>query len=570
MKRQNQRLARYARGAALSALGLAFAGTALAADYPAVTQQRLDDAAHATDWLTYYHSYGGDSFSPAKQIDTANAKSLKMVWSHKFPADLTQGFEATPIVNGDYMYVTVPKDGVYAFNATTGKKLWDYIPTLSPLSFKTVCCDVVNRGVALYGNRLFVALLSGQVAALDAQSGKVDWKKQLVDPGIGYAFTLAPLAVDGKVVVGNSGGEYGARGFIEALDTKTGDVAWKRYTIPSPTEPGGNTWPKGMYLHGGGAAWITGTYDPARKQLYWGVGNPGPWLAELRPGNNLYSDSLLAMNVGTGKIDWHFQYTPHDSWDYDGVNTALRAHIRYHGKDYNALLHADRNGYFMAIDQDTGKLIYAKPFVKATSVLGYTKDGVAIVNKTKYPSVGKTIKTCPEFLGGKNWWSMSYDPVDHIAVIPTLHACGSYNGTKVSYMQGLPYLGEGFGIVPEPGSKGYGEVQAINVNTGKKVWGHWSKMPWNGGIATTAGGIAFSGSLGGHLYAFDTATGKVLWKSPKLASGVIAQPSVYEVGGKEYVAVLAGYGGANPIWGGPMAKMTKSVPRGGTLYVFAL
>ncbi len=570
MKRQNHRFARYARHAALSALGLAAAGTALAANYPTVTQQRLNDAAHSTEWLTYYHSYGGESYSPAKQIDTANAKNLKMVWSYKFPADLTQGFEATPIVNGDYLYVTVPKDGVYAFDATTGKKLWNYTPTLSPLSFKTVCCDVVNRGVALYGNRLFVALLSGQVAALDAQSGKVDWKKQLVDPGIGYAFTVAPLAVDGKVIVGNSGGEYGARGFIEALDTKTGDVAWKRYTIPSPKEPGGNTWPKGMYLHGGGATWITGTYDPERKLLYWGVGNPGPWLAELRPGNNLYSDSLLAMKVGTGKIDWHFQYTPHDSWDYDGVNTAIQAKIKYHGKDYNALIHADRNGYFIAIDQDTGKMIYAKPFVKATSVLGYTKDGVAILNKAKYPTVGKTIKTCPEFLGGKNWWSMSYDPVTHIAVIPTLHACGSYNGSKVSYMQGLPYLGEGFGIVPEPGSKGYGEVQAINVNTGKRVWGHWSKMPWNGGVATTAGGIAFSGSLGGHLYAFDTATGKVLWKSPQLASGIVAQPSVFEVGGKEYVAILAGYGGANPIWGGPMAKMTKSVPRGGTLYVFAL
>ena len=555
----------------LSALGVSLAcATAALADYPSVTQQRLDNAHQSTDWLTYYHSYGGESYSPAKQIDPANVKNLQMVWSHKFPADLTQGFEATPIVNGQYMFVTTPKDHVYAFEATTGKKLWSYDPQLPQIAYKTVCCDVVNRGVALYGDNLFVAMLSGEVVSFDAQSGQINWKKQLFDPGIGYAFSLAPLAANGNIYVGSAGGEYGARGFIAALDTKTGDTVWKQYTVPSPEEKYGDTWPKGMYTHSGSPAWLTGTYDPEQKTLYWGVGNPGPWLAELRPGKNLYSDSLLALNAENGDIKWHFQYTQHDSWDYDGVNTALRARINYQGKDYDALIHADRNGYFIALDQKTGKLIYAKPFVKTTSVLGYSKDGESINNPKAYPKVGQTIKTCPQFLGGKNWWSMSYDPETHIAVVPSLHACGTYTGSKVSYMQGLPYLGEGFSIYPEPGSKGYGEVQGIDVNTGKKVWGHWSKMPWNGGVTTTASGIAFTGSLEGHLYAFDTKTGKVLWKSPKLASGIVAQPSVYEVDGKEYIAILAGYGGANPIWGGPMATMTKDIPRGGTLYVFSL
>ena len=554
---------------AAAALSVAFTSAAQAG-YPAVTQARLDHAGTSTDWLTYYHGYGGDSFSPARQIDQANAGRLKLVWSHKFPADLTQGFEATPIVNGDYLFVTTPKDHVYAFQATTGKKLWSYDPHLPQIAYKTVCCDVVNRGVALYGDSLFVAMLDGDVASFDAASGKLQWKKQIVDPGIGYAFSLAPLVADGKLYIGSSGGEYGARGFIAALDTRNGDVQWKTYTVPSPQEPNGDTWPKGMYLHAGSPAWLTGTYDPQSKTLYWGVGNPGPWLAELRPGRNLYSDSLLALNAGNGQMKWYFQYTQHDSWDYDGVNTALRANVHYKGKDYDALIHADRNGYFVALDRATGKLIYARPFVKTESVLGYNSQGESINNPKKYPTVGKTIKTCPEFLGGKNWWSMAYDPTSHIAIVPTLHACGSYTGTQVGYMQGLPYLGEGFGIVPEPGSKGYGEVQAIDVDTGKRVWGHWSKAPWNGGVTATAGGVAFSGSLGGHLYAFDTRTGKVLWKSPKLASGVVAQPSVYEVQGKEYVAILAGYGGANPIWGGPMAKMTRDVPRGGTLYVFAL
>ncbi|MBU6440184.1 MAG: PQQ-dependent dehydrogenase, methanol/ethanol family [Betaproteobacteria bacterium] len=566
----SRNLARHARAFALSALGLGLAGSALAAGYPAVTQQRLDAAADSTQWLTYYHSYGGESYSPAQQVDTGNVHQLKMVWSYKFPADLTQGFESVPVVNGDYMFVTTPKDHVYAFQASSGKELWNFDPHLPKIAYKTVCCDVVNRGVALYGDKLFVAMLSGEVAALDAQTGNVDWRKQVFDPGIGYAFTLAPLVANNKLYLGSAGGEYGARGFIEALDVNNGDKVWKSFNVPAPDEKGGDTWPKGMYLHAGSPAWLTGTYDPASNTLYWGVGNPGPWLAELRPGKNLYSDSLLALDGDNGSLKWHFQYTQHDTWDYDGVNTALRAKIHYEGKDYDALLHADRNGFFIAIDRQTGKLIYAKPFVRTESVVGYDKNGESINDPKKYPTVGTEIRTCPQFLGGKNWWSMAYDPRSHIVVIPTLHACGSYNGTKVSYMQGLPYLGEGFGIHPEPGSKGYGEVQAIDVDTGKRVWGHWSKMPWNGGVTATAGGIAFTGSLQGHLYAFDTKTGKVLWKSPKLASGIVAQPSVFEVDGKEYVAILTGYGGANPIWGGPMATMTKDVPRGGTLYVFSL
>ena len=555
---------------ALGALLCLGAAGAACAQYPAVTQERLDNAHKSDDWLTYYHGYEGKSYSPLKQVDTSNVKDLKMVWSYAFPKELTQGFEATPIVNGNYLFVTTPKDHVYAFNATDGKKLWSYDPHLEQISFKTVCCDVVNRGVALYGNDLYLAMLSGEVASFDAQTGKINWKTQLFDPGIGYAFTSAPLAVDGKLIIGSAGGEYGARGFIAALHAKDGKVAWKQYTVPSPDEKGGDTWPKGMYLHSGSPAWLTGTYNPESKTLFWGVGNPGPWLAELRPGKNLYSDTLLAMDPSNGDIKWHFQYTQHDTWDYDGVNTAIAAKIKYEGKDYDALIHADRNGYFIAVDQKTHKLIYAKPFVKAESVTGYDAQGESINDPSKYPKVGTTIKTCPSFLGGKNWWSMSYDPETHIAVVPSLHACMELSGKKVSYMQGLPYLGESFTIYPEPGSQGYGEVQGIDVNTGKTVWSHWTKDPWNGGVASTAGGLSFSGGLDGHLYAFETKTGKVLWKSPKLASGIVAQPSVYEVGGKQYVAVLAGYGGANPIWGGPMAKMTENIPRGGTLYVFAL
>jgi len=540
------------------------------ADYPAVTFDRLANAQDDTGWLTYYRTYNGQSHSPLLQINQSNVANLKQAWAYKFPDELKQGFEATPIVNGNYLFLTTPKDNVYAFDAKTGEQLWKFEPKLGPESFKTACCDVVNRGVALYGKNVYVAMLSGEVAALDAQTGNLVWKKQMFDPGLGYAFSLAPLALNGSIVVGTSGGEYGIRGYIAALNPEDGSIQWKRYTIPGKGEKGGDTWPDGMQDHGGGAAWLTGTYDVGSNTLYWGVGNPGPWLAALRPGDNLYSDSLLALDPKNGKLKWHYQYTRGDTWDYDGVNTPILARITYRGKDYDAIVHADRNGFFHAIDRNTGKLIYAKAFVKAESVTGYTKDGQPIADASKFPKAGTTIETCPSFLGGKNWWSVSYDPARHIAVVPTLHACMSLSGKAVSYMEGLPYLGEGFEIKPEPGSEGYGELQAIDVNTGKKVWSHWTKMPWNGGVATTSSGLAFSGSLDGHLYAFDTATGKILWTSPQLASGVIAQPSVFEVDGKEYVAVVAGYGGANPIWGGPMADVAKDVPRGGTLYVFAL
>ena len=557
-------------GGAIAAAGLASQHTMAAADYQAVTPDRLANAQNDPGWLSYYRTYNGQSHSPAKQIDTSNVGKLAIAWTYKFPADLQQGFEATPIVNGRYLFVSTPKDNVYAFDALTGKPLWKFEPKLGPEAFKNACCDVVNRGVALYGKNAYIAMLNGEIVALDAQTGTVAWRKRMFDPGTGYAFSLAPLAIDGAIVVGNSGGEYGARGFIAALDPENGNVLWKHMTIPAQKEPGSETWPDGMQEHGGGASWLTGTYDPASKTLYWGVGNPGPWLAALRPGDNLYSDSLLALDPKTGNIKWHYQYTRNDTWDYDGVNTPILANIQYGGKDYDAIIHADRNGFFHAIDRTTGKLIYANAFVKATSVTGYTADGQPIQDKSKYPAVGTTIDTCPSFLGGKNWWSVSYDPDKHLAFVPSLHACMTLSGKSVSYMEGLPYLGEGFEIKPEPGSRGYGELQAIDVNTGKKVWSHWSKMPWNGGVASTAGGLAFSGSLDGHLYAFDEATGKVLWTSPRLASGIIAQPSVFEVDGQEYVAVLAGYGGANPIWGGPMAKISEKVPRGGTLYVFAL
>ncbi len=557
--------------AVMALTGAAYAATQAAAPaYPTVTNARLDNATSDNGWLMYRRDYKSNGYAPFKEINTGNVSGLKQVWD--YTSTYKQGHEAPPIVNGDYMFVTTPKDELLAFQATTGKLLWKYQHDLSQVGLKTVCCDVVNRGVALHGDEVYMATLDNYVVALDAKTGKVEWKKQIIAPDIGYAMTLAPLVVKDKVVVGLSGGEYGARGRIVALNAKTGKVVWTSYTIPAPNQPGGDTWPKGAYKTGGGGAWLTGTYDQETNTLFWGVGNPGPWLATLRPGLNLYTDSVIAMDPATGKIKWHYQYTPHDTWDYDGTNETVLTDISYQGKSYKALVSASRNGWFYAIDRTDGKLIYAKPFVTATSVNGI-KDGQMTTDEAMRPAVGKQVFTCPSFLGGKNWWPISVDPETHMAYVPAMHTCMTISGTTVSYKAGLPFLGETFNVTADPKFKGqWGDVIAINLDTGEPAWHHPSALPWNDGMLSTAGGLVFSGSADGYLYAFDAKTGKVLWKSPQMTSGVIGVPSTWKVDGKQYVSLWAGWGGGTPIWGGDMAKdpAVKRIPLGGHLYVFSL
>ncbi len=552
------------------ALPLSQASAGATLKYSPVTDARLAAAANDDGWLMYRHDYGSTGYSKLKLINETNVGKLRQIWDYK--SDFEQGHESAPIVNGDTMFITTPKDEVHAFQASTGKALWTYKHDLSSVGLKTVCCDVVNRGVAVYGDNVYLATLDNYVVALDGQTGNVVWKKQLAPADQGAAMTLAPLVVKGKVIVGLSGGEYGARGAVTALDAKTGDQVWKKFTIPAPGEPGGDTWPKGAYKTGGGGAWLTGTYDAATDTLFWGVGNPGPWLATLRPGNNLYTDSVIAMNPGTGDIKWSYQYTPHDTWDYDGTNETVLTDINYEGTPHKALVSASRNGWFYAIDRVSGKLIYAEKFATATSVKG-VENGQMVTDDALRPDVGKEVFTCPSFLGGKNWWPIAVDPQTHFAYVPTMHTCMKIKGGAVSYHAGLPFLGESFNVMRDPAfPDAWGAVQAIDLNTGKQAWNFPSKLPWNDGMLATAGGLVFSGSADGYLYGFDAKTGAVKWKSPQMSSGIIGVPSTWKVGGKQYVGLWAGWGGATPIWGGDMAKdpAVKSIPLGGHFYVFGL
>jgi len=537
--------------------------------YHPVTDARLKDAAKDDGWLMYRRDYTSSGYAPFDTINTSNVDKLKQVWD--FKTDFDTGHEAPPIVNGDYLYITTPKNELHAFQASTGKPLWTYKHDLTGVGLKTICCDVVNRGVALSGDNVYMATLDNRVVALDAKTGKQVWNIQLTAPDLGYAMTLAPLAVKDKIIIGISGGEYGGRGFVAALNAKTGKEEWRFYTVPSPDEPGGDTWPKDAYKTGGGATWLTGSYDTATDTLFWGVGNPGPWLATLRPGDNLYTDSVIALDPNTGKLKWHYQYTPNDTWDFDGTNETVLTDINHDGKAYKAIVSASRNGWFYAIDRTNGKLIYAEKFAHATAVKEF-KDGKPITDPETRPDIGKQVFVCPSFLGGKNWWPISVSPQTHMAYVPTLHTCMTMKGNTVSYKAGLPFLGESFKVVHDPEKpEVWGAVQAIDVNTGKQAWYFPSTLPWNGGMVSTAGGLVFSGSADGYLYAFDAKTGKVLWKSPQMSSGVIGVPSTWKVGGKQYVAVYAGWGGGVPIWGGDMAQDPKviGIPLGGHLYVYS-
>jgi len=543
---------------------------ALSTDYQAVTDARLANAAKDDGWLMYRRDYTSSGHAPFDQINAGNVAKLKVAFDVK--SNLSQGHEGAPVVNGNIMFVTTPMDHVIALDATTGKELWNYVAQINEKALKTVCCDVVNRGVALYGNNVYLETLDNHVIALDAKTGKEKWSTKLWDPGVGYFMTSAPLVVKGKVIVGTGGGEYGARGFISALDANTGKILWQKHTTAAPGEPGGDTWPKGAYQTGGGNPWITGTYDAATDTLLWGVGNPGPWLATLRPGSNLYTDSVLALDPASGKIKWYYQWTANDTWDYDGTNETVLADLTYEGKAYKALVHADRNGYFYAVDRSNGKLIYAKPFVHATSMTG-PKDGVNQDNKDLRPTVDKQVFACPSFLGGKNWWPISVNPDLHLAFIPTLNACMDIKGSEpVAYKAGLAFLDVSFEVKHDPATNNWGAVQAVDINTGEQVWKYDTALPWNDGTLSTAGGLVISGSTDGYLHAFDAKTGKVLWKSEQLSSGIIGVPTTYKVGDKQYIAVWAGWGGASPIWGGQMANdpAVKAIPKGGHLYVFSL
>lgn len=549
-----------------------------------VTDQMIEAGSSNTkEVLTWGLSTNGQRFSPLKQINTSTVKSLVPAWTFSFGGEKQRGQESQPVIHNGKMFVTASYSRIYALDVKTGAKLWKYEHRL-PEGIMP-CCDVINRGAALYDNLVIFGTLDAQLVALDQDTGKVVWKEKLEDYQAGYSYSAAPIIAKGMVITGVSGGEFGIVGKVEARDAKTGELVWSRPTVEGhmgtlkgqPNGISGTTnasWPGDTWKTGGAATWLGGTYDDKTGLLYFGTGNPGPWNSWTRPGDNLYSCSTLAIDVNTGKIVWSYQTTPHDGWDFDGVNEFVTFDMD--GKRVGAK--ADRNGFFYVIDAKNGKLQNAFPFVKkitwASSIdLKTGRPNFVDDNRPGNPTdategkKGKSVLAAPSFLGGKNQMPMAYSPQTGLFYVPANEWSMEIWNEPISYKKGAAYLGAGFTI--KTNADYIGALRAIDPKSGKIVWETKNNAPLWGGVMTTGGGLVFYGTPEGYLKAMDAKTGQELWKF-QTGSGVVAPPITWDDNGTQYVAVVSGWGGAVPLWGGDVASKVNYLEQGGSVWVFKL
>ena len=576
-----------AAAAALCALLSVSASASTKASFSPVTSADiLNDVKSTDDVLTNGMGLQGQRFSPLTQINKKTVKDLVPVWNFSFGGEKQRGQESQPIIKDGVMYVTASYSRVFAIDIASGEELWQYDAKLPDAILP--CCDVINRGVAIYDNLVIFGTLDAKLVALDRQTGKVVWKKKVDNYKDGYSITAAPTIVKDMVITGVAGGEFGIVGKVEARNAKTGEVVWTRPTVEghmgylNGKENGitggeaGKTWPGDLWKSGGAATWLGGTYDPDTNLLFFGTGNPAPWNSHLRPGDNLYSSSRLAIDPDTGKIVWHFQTTPHDGWDFDGVNELVSFdHVNKDGKVEKLAGTADRNGFFYVLNRENGKFITANPFVSnITWATGIGKDGRPLYTKDGRPgnpgkeSKGKTVFSVPSFLGGKNWMPISYSQNTKLFYVPSNEWGMDIWNQPVSYKKGAAYLGAGFTIKPIFEDH-IGSLKAIDPLTGEIKWNFKNKAPLWGGILTTAGGLVFAGTPEGKFHAFDDETGEILYTF-NVGSGIVSSPVTWTQDGEQYIAIVSGWGGAVPLWGGEVAKAVKNINQGGSVHVFKL
>ncbi|KWR77705.1 MULTISPECIES: methanol/ethanol family PQQ-dependent dehydrogenase [Pseudomonas] len=575
----------FARSALFAALALASLGA-----QAAVTDQDISDSAKRTDQIVVNGiNQQGQRFSPLKTLNSDNVKELRPVWALSFGGEKQRGQQAQPLVKDGVMYVSASYSRVFAVDARTGRKLWQYDARLPDGIMP--CCDVINRGVALYGDLVIFGTLDAKLVALNKDTGKVVWKKTVADYKAGYSISAAPLIAKGKLITGVAGGEFGVVGKIEAYDPSNGELLWSRPTVEGhmgyvykdgkAIENGisggeaGKTWPGDLWKTGGAAPWLGGYYDPSTDSLFIGTGNPSPWNSHLRPGDNLFSSSRLALNPEDGSIKWHFQTTPHDGWDFDGVNELVSFDYKDGGKTVKAAATADRNGFFYVLDRTNGKFIRGFPFVdKVTWAKGLDQNGRPIYDDAHRPGApgegakGSSVFVSPSFLGGKNWMPMAYSQDTGLFYVPSNEWGMDMWNENVTYKKGAAYLGAGFTIKPL-NEKYIGVLRAIDPKTGKQVWRYENYAPLWGGVLATHGNLVFTGNPEGYLMAFDAKSGKKLYEF-NTGSGVIASPITWEMDGEQYVTVLSGWGGAVPLWGGEVAKRIKDLDQGGMIWTFKL
>ena len=544
-----------------------------------------NDATNPKSVLSWGMGTQGQRHSPLTAINPKTISRLTPVWSMSFGGEKQRGQESQPLIYNGKMFVTASYSRIYALDAKTGEKLWKYEHRL-PEGIMP-CCDVVNRGAALYDNLVIFGTLDAQLVALDQNTGKVVWKEKIDDYSAGYSYTAAPLIAEGLLLTGLSGGEFGVVGRVEARDPKTGKMVWSRPMVEghmghlNGKENGisgttNATWPGETWKTGGSAPWLGGTYDAKTGLAYFGTGQPGPWNSHVRKGDNLFSSSTVAIDVKTGKIVWNYQSTPNDSWDFDGVNEFITFDMD--GKRMGAK--ADRNGFFYVIDAANGKLSNAFPFVKkitwATDIdLKTGRPNFVADNRPGDPTApdgegtkGKSVFSAPAFLGAKNQMPMAYSPLTKLFYVPTNEWGMDIWNEPVTYKKGGAFLGAGFTIKPLFEDH-IGSLRAINPKTGKVAWEVKNTAPLWGGVLTTAGNLVFWGTPEGFLKAADATTGKVVWQF-QTGSGVVAPPISWVQDGEQYISVVSGWGGAVPLWGGEVAKKVNFLEQGGSVWTFKL
>jgi alcohol dehydrogenase (cytochrome c) len=548
---------------------LALLGLPLPAQSPVTYERLLNAAKEPQNWLTYGGDYFSNRYSRLTQLTAANVKNLNLAWVYQSPA--AGSWQATPLVADGIMYLTQRPNDVIALDAATGRVFWIYRHNNAP--DLRVCCGSNNRGLAILGETLFMGTLDAHVVAIDVRSGRPIWKTKIAESRAGYSVTVAPLAVKDRVIVGVGGGEFGIRGFISAYDAQTGKELWKFYTIPAPGEPGHETWeacppnpatycdPE-AWKRGAGSVWVTGSFDPALNLNYWGIGNVGPdYNGDQRPGDNLYTASVVALDTDTGKLRWHYQFTPHDVYDYDSVQVPVLADITWKGAPLKAMFWANRNGIFYVLDRATGKFLLGKPFVKVNWMSGFDEKGRPI--QTPQP---RGMPTYPAVQGGTNWYSPSYSPRTGLLYVSTWHDQGQFfSGVPIVYKEGQGFGGGNnapfvpsaddptrgiSGAPPVPNLRrgpinnwtdaaGYGAVLAMDPATGEPKWKFRMTDVTDTGIVTTATDLLITGGREGYLQILDARNGTLLWRR-NLGAQMLNNPITYAVNGKQHIAAMAG------------------------------
>jgi alcohol dehydrogenase (cytochrome c) len=505
------------------------------------TERLLNAENEPSQWMTYSGTYKSQRFSKLAQINRQNVTQLELKWV--FQAESLDKFQSTPLVVDGVMYLTEPPNNVVAIDAATGRRFWKY--THNEPTKVNVCCGRVNRGLAIWENSLFMGTVDGRLLSLDAKTGSVNWDITVVDYLGGYSITLAPLVVKDKIIIGTAGGEYGIRGFLQAHDAKTGKKLWRFYTIPGPGEPGHETWEGDSWKRGGGSVWLTGSYDPELNLTYWGIGNPSPdWNGDVRKGDNLYSDSVVALNPDNGELNWYYQFTPHDEWDWDAVQVPVLVDRPFKGKQRKLILWGNRNGFYYTLDRVTGEFLVAKAFVYQNWAKGIDKKGRPIRAPGQGPSVGGT-KTYPSVQGATNWYSPTYSPQTGLFYLSVWESYPStyYKGDP-TYTRGNRYVGSlPQGIYPNTttdAEPGYGAVRALDPETGELEWEFKMAEVSESGLMSTAGNILFSGSMQGQFVVLDVFNGDLLW-SMNLGGRMTNSPITYQVADSQFVAVSAGH-----------------------------